>query len=137
MRISDWSSDVCSSDLKAPSSGASRHLLPQAGEGLKSSKRKLALGLGLSLEQPEQHDPHRPAHDGRIGDVERRPVVVAPVPLDEVDHVAGDHAVDDVADRAADQQRDRQDRKRALLGKTVSVGVELEGALSTKKNTIK
>src|SRR3546814_9566084 len=28
MRISDWSSDVCSSDLLAPSSGASRHLLP-------------------------------------------------------------------------------------------------------------
>src|SRR3546814_11668267 len=35
MRISDWSSDVCSSDLRSPpSSGASRHLLPQAGEGL-------------------------------------------------------------------------------------------------------
>src|SRR3546814_9630001 len=37
MLISDWSSDVCSSDLARcarPSSGASRHLLPQAGEGL-------------------------------------------------------------------------------------------------------
>ena len=51
----------------------------------------------LLLQQPEQRDPDRPADDRRIGHVERRPVVVAPVPLDEIDHVPMLQPVDQVA----------------------------------------
>src|SRR5690606_40209776 len=57
-------------------------------------------GLRTALEQAEQHDPDRAADHRAIGDVERRPVVVAPVPLDEIDHVAVQLAVDHVAQRA-------------------------------------
>src|SRR3546814_1960988 len=62
MRISDWSSDVCSSDLSAPQSGKSEarfaalapphppsgHLLPQAGEGLWSTCGVQARARGCS-----------------------------------------------------------------------------------------
>ena len=64
--------------------------------------------LRLAVEQAEQGDADRAGDDRRIGDVERRPVVVAPMPLDEIDHVAVQQAVDDVAERAADHQRERQ-----------------------------
>src|SRR5690606_1162247 len=65
-----------------------------------ASARAAAAG-GLALDEAEHGDADGAADDGRVGDVERRPVPVAPVPLDEIDHVAVDEAVDDVADRPA------------------------------------
>src|SRR5690606_14719449 len=57
----------------------------------------VAPDVGPTLEQAEQHDPDRPAHYRAVGNVERRPVVVAPVPLDEIDHMAVQLAIDHVA----------------------------------------
>src|SRR5690606_37169365 len=62
----------------------------------------VAPDVGPTLEQAEQHDPDRPPHYRAVGNVERRPVVVAPVPLDEIDHMAVQLAIDHVAQRAAD-----------------------------------
>src|SRR3546814_18767252 len=61
-----------------------------------------AAGLGLAAEQAIQRDSDRAADDRGVGDVERRPVPVLPVPLDEVDHVAVD-----------------EDRKSVVKGKRV------------------
>ena len=47
-----------------------------------------------------------PIGDGGVGDVERPEVRVAPVDVDEVDDVAGDRAIDEVAERAAEDQRE-------------------------------
>ena len=46
--------------------------------------------------------------DRRIGDVERRPVVAGDMPLDEIDDRSEADAVDDVAERAAEHQGERQ-----------------------------
>ena len=45
------------------------------------------LGFRLAGEQPEQPDADRAAHHRAIGDVERRPIMIPDVPLDEVDWV--------------------------------------------------
>jgi hypothetical protein len=42
--------------------------------------------------------------DGRVGDVERRPVPAEGVQVDEVDDVAEAQPVDEVAERAAEDQ---------------------------------
>ena len=55
-------------------------------------------------EHIENHHRHAD-RDCRIGNVEGPEVVVAPVDVDEVDHRAEEDAVDQVAGRAADDQR--------------------------------
>ena len=52
-----------------------------------------------------------PIGDGRVGDVERPEVRVAPVDVHEVHDVAGDGAVDQVAERAAEDQRQAEARE--------------------------
>src|SRR3954468_10286299 len=52
----------------------------------------------------EQHE-HGTDGDGRVGDVEGPEVRVAPVDVDEVYDVAGDGAVDQVAERTAQDER--------------------------------
>ena len=39
--------------------------------------------------------------DEAIGDVESRPVVIAPVDVEKIDHLAIEHAIDEIADGAA------------------------------------
>jgi len=58
--------------------------------------------VGLERVQQEQGDAHG---DGGIGDVEGGPVPVAVVDIQEVDDVAVEDAVDQVAQRAAQHQR--------------------------------
>src|SRR5512133_2300160 len=87
------------------------------GRTLDSSPRRRALlaslrrGLGL-LRLAGVDDEHRDAHhDERVGDVERRPAEVhpvPPVPLDEVDHVPARDAVDEVPDRAGEHEPERE-----------------------------
>src|SRR3546814_5831982 len=49
MRISDWSSDVCSSDLQPTSLVADAHLQPVAGGGWKSVGERACFALSPSL----------------------------------------------------------------------------------------
>ena len=55
-------------------------------------------------EHVENHDRHAD-RDRRIGDVERPEVVRPPVDVDEIDDRPDDDAVDQVAGRAADDER--------------------------------
>src|SRR5439155_13048209 len=58
-------------------------------------------GAGLwPLERREQHDRNADG-DGCVGDVEGRPVQVAPVEIEEVDDLAVADAIEQVPDRAA------------------------------------
>src|SRR3954466_12058647 len=50
--------------------------------------------------------------DRRVGDVERRPVLAESVQVDEIDHVPEAQAVDHVADRAAEDQRQAEAEQR-------------------------
>jgi len=49
-------------------------------------------------------DPDGSGDDGGIGEIERGPVPLTPVPLDKVDHMAVKLAVDEITERAADHQ---------------------------------
>ncbi len=60
--------------------------------------------------EPEHDQQHRADADRRIGDVERRPRPLLVVDLDEIGHAAEAQAVDQVAERAADHERERQRR---------------------------
>ena len=73
--------------------------------------------LASEAQHLEQHE-DGPDGDRGVGDVERPEVRVAPVDVDEVDDVAGDRAIDQVAERAAENQREpvaRQPLVRAEL----------------------
>nr|GEU28492.1 hypothetical protein [Tanacetum cinerariifolium] len=71
-------------------------------------------GLGQRAAQLIEDEQRGADADGRIGDIKRREVAEAlPVKIEEVDHVAVQHAVDDVAHRAAEDQRQRP-REHAL-----------------------
>ena len=59
----------------------------------------------VELEQVVENDQRRADRDRGVGDVERREVVLFVVHANEVDHVAEQHAVDDVAERTAENQR--------------------------------
>ena len=52
-----------------------------------------------------------PMRDRRVGHVERPEVRVAPVHVDEVHDVAGHRAVDEIAERAAEDQRQPEARQ--------------------------
>jgi hypothetical protein len=62
-----------------------------------------------------EHEQNGADGDRRIGDVEGRPVETGGMPLNEIDDRAEAHAVDDVAQRAAHDQRQGQ-REQLLLG---------------------
>jgi hypothetical protein len=49
----------------------------------------------------------------RVGDVECPEMMRAPVDVDEIDHRSGEHAIDEIAGRAADNQRQADARNRA------------------------
>src|SRR5690606_29249049 len=91
-----------------PGEGCQSRIARDTGPGAAPPSGALLAVRALAVEQPEQHDPDRAADHRAVGDVERRPVPVAPMPLDEIDHVAVHLAVDDVAQRAADHQRERK-----------------------------
>src|SRR3546814_9644309 len=62
MRISDWSSDVCSSDLEAVGK-ARRHLLVEKGGKLRLGDRRAARPLGAEVELEPRH------REGAVGAV--------------------------------------------------------------------
>jgi hypothetical protein len=43
--------------------------------------------------------------DEAIGDIESRPVVVAPVDVEKINHLAVEHAIDEITDGAAKNER--------------------------------
>src|SRR3546814_14193923 len=108
MRISDWSSDVCSSDLTA---AGDRRLAGLAGAQSTDSAGARAAAGGASPADP----PSGRSHPGYI----------------EV-------GVPQCADRRRGHgvQR-RQDRKSGMSGKSVSVRVDLVGSRSNKKKILK
>src|SRR5690606_40757673 len=58
------------------------------------------------LEQVVEDDERGADRDRRIGDVERREAPSAVVHANEVDHVSPQHAIDDVAERTAEDERE-------------------------------
>ena len=72
--------------------------------GVRSLERSARAPHAQQLVQDQQH---RADRDRAVGEVERREVAAVPVDLDEVDDVAVHHAVDHVADRAAEDHRER------------------------------
>ena len=55
---------------------------------------------------PDQQ--HRATGDGRVGDVEGRPVLAIGMKIEEIDHRAEQDAVDHVAERTRQHQAQRQ-----------------------------
>src|SRR3546814_7075236 len=74
MRISDWSSDVCSSDLPSPRAGrhrcASRHIRPPDRRG--SSPRSRVCGRRASSSQSWPPLPHQHEDERRAGQRKER-----------------------------------------------------------------
>src|SRR3546814_12292880 len=120
MRISDWSSDVCSSDLRSGScrlalAGGQSRDLQEIGEHRVAVLGRDAFGMELD------------AVDRQLGVAEthHRAVVARRVdhePLGNVDHL---EAV--VARRLNGRGEPRVDRKGVVSGKRVSVRVDLGG----------
>src|SRR5712691_10222890 len=70
-----------------------------------SSKARSPRSAPLFMEQPLEDQQRRADRDGGIGDVECRPVPPHGVEIEEIDHLAEAQPVDDVAERAAEDQR--------------------------------
>src|SRR3546814_13665748 len=117
MRISDWSSDVCSSDLFVIEIVALTRALTDAGE-----HRGAAVALGDIVDQ--FLDQHGLADAGAAEQADLAALGVGREQIDDLD--AGDE------DRAVG----RLDRKRGVLGKSVSVGLALGGGRYIKKQRI-
>src|SRR3546814_20032276 len=102
MRISDWSSDVCSSDLGGPvhfkhTPNAPRLLGGRAGVRV----RRL-----FAQEQRARNQQKHAERDARIGDVEdHEGAEGAEMQVGEVDDIAKAHAVDDIAERDSSEER--------------------------------
>src|SRR3546814_17585795 len=109
MRISDWSSDVCSSDLVGLKLGVcfylfDRTLIMTLGHGLIGNVHPLCGGLEQQNQSTRKLDQHgiSPDHSGRI------------------------------------LRAGKRDRKRVVSGKSVSVRVDMGGRrIITKKKIIK
>src|SRR3546814_11751023 len=120
MRISDWSSDVCSSDLARAEGTVARHARPRP-------VRRTCLrpapppggGTGCHPGGPERRPARVPA--GRPDRARQDPVRL---PCDRRD--AGDGT-----------SRDLPDRKSVVKGKSVSVSVEPGGCRILKKKKLK
>src|SRR3546814_15497146 len=120
MRISDWSSDVCSSDLavraelvEAPSfCGATRKNGPSTSSGRTDEGE---LSFVSRVPDPLAADRRRDLRAGRDGRLHRRQC-----------------SADGPRTRAPAHNRDR-DRKSDVYGKSVSVRVDLGGRRTIKK----
>src|SRR3546814_10951682 len=117
MRISDWSSDVCSSDLKRISINITR-LQPDRETGPPSDERGGAIGTetvdGAFIPALPEEEPDR------AGGLHEEDVVeLVEIPFVEQELVK--------------QLELRQDRKRVVEGKRVSVRVALGGRRISKK----
>src|SRR3546814_20064619 len=114
MRISDWSSDVCSSDLYAPVRAFS-----SAGQGSAPADAALQQKRRMSRRTPLKRPPHRrrprPRTVDRIG---------GPVERQRREAVAG-----------AGRRGEAEDRKSVVSGKSVSVRVDLGGRRILKKTS--
>src|SRR5438105_3360115 len=80
--------------------------------------RNLPYRLMLMRFSPQKQavEQHRrdPQADGAVGSVEGRPVPAADVKIEKIDDGAETNAIDDVADRTADDQPDRDREERVL-----------------------
>ena len=78
----------------------------------------------MSPSEPDhvEQDQDGPDRDRRVRDVERPEVRVAPVHVDEVDDVARDGAIDQVAERAAEDQRQPEARQPLVEAELRRVG---------------
>src|SRR3546814_11507642 len=103
MRISDWSSDVCSSDLSSGGVGAGASVVQSRGVGERGCIIVLRGRLVASLARPQ----------GGLPQIARSSSLV------------GGHPVADPFDQA--------DRKSVVEGKSVSVRVDLGGRRIIKK----
>src|SRR3546814_19202622 len=110
MRISDWSSDVCSSDLESLAAHSATHLESHLVDVLSSEPLRLG---ALPVERLRQQDPR---HDQRLL---RDRVELGQRLL----RLAGDPGA--------------QDRKSVVSGKSVSVRVDLGGRGTIKKKNKK
>src|SRR3546814_12337194 len=128
MRISDWSSDVCSSDLAAPyEHGHRRAGAAAAGEGLADTALEHAQTDAVAGDDLRETDVGRLRECGRLL---QRTAVACHRDVVNVGHF--DHAV-----RVAGRHRAEAppDRKSVVSGKSVSVRVDLGGRPPiTKKN---
>src|SRR3546814_12621090 len=115
MRISDWSSDVCSSDLYQWDSNTAYHfaMITPAGSGLGPFGSMVGSLDRLSASEAAAIRP-------RVIDV------VTVKASDTVQSLAGRMAYDDY-------KLERLDRKSVVLGKSVSVRVDLGGRRIIKK----
>src|SRR3546814_18591893 len=124
MRISDWSSDVCSSDLPRRPFSPGRLGLSQRGLGID-------VGGGRQVRRTVGENEGHPlaGRDGELTDtpeafaVERNRAV-------QHDHVRSRHRLEAAIVKAAD-------RKSVGLGKSVSVRVDTGGHRTLKKKTEK
>src|SRR3546814_21169587 len=106
MRISDWSSDVCSSDLRLQLTGEDVRLRI-AGRAL----RVLEVVLGISNAN-QMRRIERIAAEARI-----------------------DGRIDHILSRCDSGDRRKRDRKSVVKGKSVSVRVDIGGSRLIKKKT--
>ena len=66
------------------------------------------------MARPGEREQHHADRHRRVGHVEDRPAPLAPADLDEVHHLAAGDAVEQVADRTAEDERQRQAPSAAL-----------------------
>ena len=88
----------------------------------------------MAASDPDHLEQHQdgPEGDGGVGDVEGPEVRLAPVDVDEVDDVAGDGAIDQVAERAPQDEREpvaRQALVRAELARVDGIATSASAAI--------
>src|SRR3546814_19002314 len=123
MRISDWSSDVCSSDLASPVHLECRYLqtvdLPSAVPGTRNA---VVFGQVIGI-----HIDESVLTNGKVDIAKLKPVSR----LGYMDYCV----VEDVFAMARPAWPVQQARKRVVEGKSVSVRVDLGGGVIIKQNT--
>src|SRR3546814_14381077 len=117
MRISDWSSDVCSSDLTAPRRGVDGAHHPEVDQSEATVRlHEQVAGVRVGMEEPVLED-HRQHHvDDASSEV--RSVDARGVERLEIRHI-------DPGDPLEGDDQPSADRKTVLKGKRVSVRVDL------------
>src|SRR5207244_6431159 len=84
-------------------------------------------GRPLPPAERVQQDDRHPGGDRGVGEVEGGPVEIAPVQVEEVDHLAVAEPADEVADGAAQDPADRRHDPRLLAGGPTEKGDERAG----------
>src|SRR5579871_4707954 len=72
------------------------------------------LTLSLALEQSVENEQHDAQRQGRIRKIEGRPMIVADMDVEKVEHGAEADAVDHVAERPADDEAKPDGRRQAI-----------------------